>query len=78
MLKATKQTRQINSFVLVSIPSPRDLFARYGEKQGQGIYASDGLVSGQVLNSGNTVIDQMIAAQSMLESECKSVEPARQ
>lgn len=73
MFYALEQTSRINSFVDVVIPSARDLYARLGFRDGTGIYTSDGLTADDIpiLASGQTVIDQLIHGQELLELEAQ-------
>ena len=70
MINSCKKTKDINSFRYVAIPSPRDVFARYGERfSSRGEYSSSGEAVAPAMVSAGSVIDQMINAQSYLESE---------
>lgn len=70
MINSCKATKKINSFEYVAIPSPRQIFNRYGERENEhGLYLSDGTGSDPVPVSSGSVIDQMINAQRMLESD---------
>lgn len=73
MFYALEQTSRINRFVDVVIPSPRDLYSRLGFRNGTGIYTSDGLTADDipVLAAGQTVIDQVIHGQELLELEAQ-------
>lgn len=73
MFYALDQTSRINRFVDVVIPSARDLYARLGFRNGSGIYTTDGLTVDDipVLASGQTVIDQVIHGQELLELEAQ-------
>ena len=67
MINSCKSTKRINAFCFVSIPSPRDVFARYGERlSSRGEYTSSGEQVLPALVSSSSVIDQMINAQSFL------------
>lgn len=73
MINSCKATKQINSFVYCEIPSPRDVFRKYGERLSErGVYTTDGSTQGtpQMVNS-SSVIDQMINAQTLLEADCQ-------
>lgn len=70
-INSCKATKQINAFVYSAIPSPRDIFRKYGERlNDKGVYTASADDSGSPqLVSGGSVIDQMINAQRMLESD---------
>lgn len=70
MITASKSTRNINKFVDVAIPSPRDLFQRYGERDSKGVYlSSEDDHSNIVGNQSQVVIAQLVNAQNMIQSE---------
>lgn len=70
MINSCKKTKDINSFRFVAIPSPRDVFARYGERlSSRGEYSSSGETVAPAMVSSGSIIDQMINAQSYLERE---------
>lgn len=70
MINTCESTRRINAFQFVAIPSPRDVFARYGERlSSRGEYSSSGEQVAPAMVSATSVIDQMINAQSFLEAE---------
>lgn len=72
MINSCKATKEINSFQYVAIPSPRDVFARYGERlSNRGEYSTDAsTLSSPSMVSAGSVIDQIINAQAMLERDC--------
>lgn len=70
MINSCKKTKDINSFRFVAIPSPRDVFARYGERlSSRGEYSSAGETVAPAMVSSGSTIDQMINAQAFLERE---------
>lgn len=70
MITACKSTRNINKFIEVAIPSPRDLYQRYGERDSKGVYlSSDEERSSIVGSQSQVVIAQLVNAQHMIESE---------
>lgn len=70
MITASKSTRNINKFIDVAIPSPRDLYIRYGERDSKGVYlSSDEDRSSIVGSQSQVVIAQLVNAQRMVESE---------
>lgn len=72
MINSCKKTKDINSFRFVAIPSPRDVFARYGERlSSRGEYSSNGEAVAPAMVSAGSVIDQMINAQHYLATDCK-------
>lgn len=73
MINSCEKTKKINSFQYVAIPSPRDVFNRYGERlSSRGEYTSSGEQVSPSLVSSGSVIDQLINAQTMLETECNN------
>lgn len=71
MINSCKATKKINSFEYVAIPSPRDVFMRYGERLsnvGQLGTDRDTIGIPAMVSSGST-IDMMINAQHMLEND---------
>lgn len=70
MINSIPSTKKINSFEFVAIPSPRDVFNRYGERVSNSGEFSCGaeLGSAPVLVSSGSVIDQMVNAESYLNS----------
>lgn len=73
MIYAPKELRSINSFKFVSVPSPRDVFMRYGERASTGgEYSTDAMTqaSPSIVNT-SSVIDEIINAQRMLETDCQ-------
>lgn len=74
MINTCESTRRINSFQFVAIPSPRDVFARYGERlSSRGEYSSSGDQVEPAMVSATSVIDQMINAQHYLEKSLDNV-----
>lgn len=72
MINSCKKTKLINSFQYVAIPSPRDVFARYGERlSSRGEYTSSGEQTTPSLVSAGSTIEQMINAQRLLENDCQ-------
>lgn len=71
MIATTKETRKVNSFEYVAIPTLRDLFNRYGARIGsEGAYtAVPGEFSEPQLVSATSTIEQMRRAQRLLEKE---------
>lgn len=70
MINTCESTRRINSFQFVAIPSPRDVFARYGERlSSRGEYSSCGEQVAPAMVNPSSVIDQMINAQHYIENE---------
>ena len=73
MINTCESTRRINSFQFVAIPSPRDVFMRYGERlSSRGEYSSSGEQVAPAMVSSSSVIDQIINAESLLNSEVSS------
>lgn len=71
MINSCKSTKSINSFQFVAIPSPRDVFARYGERlssRGEYSTTANDYTSPALVNPSST-IDSMINAQRMLEHD---------
>ena len=67
MYTAGKKTRQINTFKRTGIISPRDIYARYGERRNiRAIHSTDAATLSDVMPSGSAVIDSMIAGQKMI------------
>lgn len=78
MIKAPKSVRTINSFQYVAVPSPRDVFIRYGERQSaKGEYTTDGTtqVNPSIVNR-SSVIDEMINAEMMLRASVEQDKPS--
>lgn len=74
MINTCDATRRINSFQFVAIPSPRDVFARYGERlSSRGEYSSSGEQVSPAMVNASSVIDQIINAQHYLENEVSNV-----
>lgn len=71
MINSCKDTKSINSFQYVAIPSPRDVFSRYGERlSSRGEYSTSGDVyASPALVNPSSTIDSMINAQRMLEND---------
>lgn len=70
MINTCESTRRINSFQFVAIPSPRDVFMRYGERLSmRGEYSSSGEQVAPSIVSASSVIDQMINANTLLEQD---------
>lgn len=73
MINSCKSTKVINSFQYVAIPSPRDVFARYGERVSNNGSFSCGVEGGSPqMVSSTSVIDQLISAQNLLEADMLS------
>lgn len=73
MINSCKKTKDINSFRYVAIPSPRDVFARYGERlSSRGEYSSSGETVAPAMVSSGSTIDQIINAQHYLTVECEA------
>lgn len=74
MINTCKATRKINSFKYVAIPSPRDVFAKFGERvSSRGEYSTTaGVASSPSMVSASSVIDQMINAENLLKSATDS------
>ena len=68
-INSCKSTKSINSFQYVAIPSPRDVFSRYGERlSSRGEYSTcQGEYTSPALVNPSSTIDSMINAQRMLE-----------
>lgn len=78
MYIALDSTKEINSFKDVVIPKPRDLYARYGARQGDsGLYATDGEIGEVLLLNQGSVIDQMTRAQNLLNKGYENVSEAQ-
>lgn len=68
MYTAGEKTRRINAFKRTGIISPRDIYARYGERRNvRAIHSTDAATPSDVIPSGSAVIDSMIAAQNMIK-----------
>lgn len=74
MINSIETTKKINRFEFVSIPSPRDVFNRYGERLSNKGEFSCGAELGSVpaIVSAGSTIDQMINASAMLENQLGS------
>lgn len=73
MINSCQDTKRINSFQYVAIPSPRDVFNMYGERlSSRGEYSTDSAIQTfPVPVNSSSVIDGLINAQRMLEIEVK-------
>lgn len=71
MIATTDETRKVNSFQYVAIPTMRDLFFRYGARIGsEGAYTTvPGELSTPQIVSATSTIEQMRRAQKMLEKD---------
>lgn len=79
MINSCKSTKAINSFQYVAIPSPRDVFARYGERVSNNGSFSCGIEGGSPqMVSATSVIDQMISAQNLIELDMSSQQKTKQ
>lgn len=73
MVNSCKKTKELNKFQYVAIPSPRDVFNKYGERENKGIYSCG--VDGTDVEpyfAGQSTIAQMVHAQKSLEKATKS------
>lgn len=67
MYTAGKKTKAINAFKRTSVVSPRDLYARYGERVNpRAIHGTDATTPCDVVPNGGSVIQSMIAGQESL------------
>lgn len=74
MYTAPKKTRVINSFKRTAVQSPRDLYARYGQRMNpRAIHGSNGRDNSNVIPPGTSVIQSMIAAQRVLDDHKESI-----
>lgn len=74
MINSCKQTKEINKFQYVAIPSPRDVFNKYGERENKGIYTcgvDDKDVDAHF--AGQSTISQIVHAQKSLDKATKSI-----
>lgn len=71
MIQAPKSTKAINSFCYSAIPSPRDVFAKYGARQNaQGEFSTSVDEYGDpALVGSSSRIDQILNADAMLRAE---------
>lgn len=68
---ANKKTKEINSFVYCPIPSPRDMFNRYGARTGsEGTYLS-GSSEQNCVQAPQSTIGGCISAQDYLSKHYK-------
>lgn len=70
MLAANKDTKAINAFIDVPIPSPKDYFARYGARVSSGVLSVDDFgEEPNPINFSNTVISSVIRGQKLVSSQ---------
>lgn len=75
-INSIDQTKKINRFKKVYIPSPKDLYLQYGERLGKGEYTTSADEIGEpVPLGGSSVIDQMVSAQEYLASATEQKKP---
>ncbi len=67
MFYAIEQTRRINRFQDVKIPSARALYERYGASIGKGCYSTDMNEIGIPANMSSNVISNVSQAESLLQ-----------
>lgn len=66
MFYGNKETRKINQFQDVRIPSARNLYERYGAAIGKGVYQHSDDIGNPVF-LGNNVIDSVTYAHNALQ-----------
>lgn len=70
MVNTCKDTRNINKFQYVAIPSPRDIFLKYGERVNNNpCYGTDANGDCDCVMMSHSVIEQCIAAERSLAKE---------
>lgn len=68
MFYGIENTRKINRFVDVKIPSARSLYMRYGVQQGYGVFSTAQSDVVEPVNFGSTVIGDVIRADNIIST----------
>ncbi len=68
MFYGIEQTRKMNRFVDVKIPSTRSLYMRYGVQQGIGVFSTAQSDVVEPVNFGSTVIGDVIRADNIIST----------
>lgn len=66
MFYGIEQSRSINRFVDVKIPTARALYCRYGAQHGIGVFSTDSEDKSMPVNFGSTIIGDVIRADNFL------------
>lgn len=75
MINSCAKTKEINAFVYEAIPSPRDIYRRYGErKSDSGIFTSTASASEPIYPSSCSTIDSMVRAQNMISNDVANLQ----
>ena len=68
MIRAPKSMRELNSFQFVAIPTPRDIFNRFGFGKASENFSNDGTEIGEIAVQPRSIIGQMVRCQNDLEN----------
>lgn len=68
MIKAPKSLRSINSFIEVCIPTPRDVFNRFGSANPGNGFSQESTDIGEPIRPSGSMINQMIVGQTAMNN----------
>lgn len=75
MINSCAKTKEINAFVYEAIPSPRDIYRRYGERNSEsGFLSSNGTITDPIYPSSCSTIDSMVRAQNMISNDVANLQ----